>query len=85
MYVIVVYDVKQERVNKFCKFLRMYLHHVQNSVFEGELTESQYEEIKYSLKKMVKDRDSVILFCLRNKWFNREIIGLEKNAPSNLI
>ena len=35
MFVVLVYDVKQERVGKVLKICRKYLTHVQNSVFEG--------------------------------------------------
>ena len=38
MYVILVYDVGEERVGKVCKYLRRYLPRIQNSVFEGELS-----------------------------------------------
>ena len=37
MYVIIVYDINVDRVNKVKSFLRQYLFWIQNSVFEGEL------------------------------------------------
>ena len=40
MYIICVYDVKEKRCQKFMKLLRKYLFHVQNSVFEGTLTQN---------------------------------------------
>jgi hypothetical protein len=40
MFVIVVYDANEKRVNKFLKTLRKYLTWVQNSVFEGEIEEA---------------------------------------------
>ncbi|MFB6271715.1 MAG: CRISPR-associated endonuclease Cas2, partial [Salinibacter sp.] len=46
MYLILVYDVEQERVAKVCQYLRQHLHWVQNSVFEGELTKAQIERVK---------------------------------------
>ena len=85
MYVIIVYDVKQERVNKFCKFLRRYLCWVQNSVFEGEISLSQYELIKYKLNKLVKEKDCVIMYTLGKKWLKREVIGEEKGTISNIV
>ena len=42
MYVIIVYDIKAERVNKVKSFLRQYLFWIQNSVFEGEASESEF-------------------------------------------
>lgn len=85
MYVIVVYDVNQRRVSKICKFLRQYLNWVQNSVFEGELTLSQYELIKNMLSKMIKEEDCIIIYDIGKKWKKREIIGKEKVNISNVI
>jgi CRISPR-associated protein Cas2 len=87
MYVIVVYDVNVSRVGKICKFLRRYLPHIQNSVFEGELTESKIEEVKLGLnQRMVADEDSAIMWVFRDaKWSDRQIIGLEKKPVSNFM
>ncbi len=60
MYVIVVYDVNVGRVNKVCKFLRMYLNWVQNSVFEGELTESELVKVEAGLKEII-DKNKIRL------------------------
>ena len=51
MYVIVVYDVDQKRCGKMLKLCRSYLHHIQNSVFEGEITEGKLEELKIRAKR----------------------------------
>jgi len=85
MYVLIVYDVAEERVNKFCKFLRRYLFWVQNSVFEGDLTKSQYFYVTNKLKEMVRERDCVIIYELGRKWVNRKIIGLEKRKISTIV
>ena len=39
MFVIMVYDVGKKRVAKVLKKSRKYLHWVQNSVFEGEISQ----------------------------------------------
>ncbi|MCV5714652.1 CRISPR-associated endonuclease Cas2, partial [Escherichia coli] len=77
MYVIVVYDVEQERVGKVCQLLRRYLRWVQNSAFEGELTESQLERLKEDLKAIIdSEKDSAYFYLLRDaKWMRKEIIG----------
>ncbi|MDR3708835.1 MAG: CRISPR-associated endonuclease Cas2 [Capsulimonadaceae bacterium] len=87
MYVIVVYDVNEKRVGKVCKFLRRYLPHVQNSVFEGELTESKLEAVRAGLRKiMVEEQDSALLWAFRDaRWTDREIIGTEKKPVSNFL
>ncbi len=53
MYYIFVYDVDERKVAKVCKLLRKYLHWVQNSVFEGELTEGKFAELKFKLSKII--------------------------------
>ena len=39
MYVILVYDIGEKRVGKMLKLCRRYLSWIQNSVFEGEISE----------------------------------------------
>lgn len=87
MYYILVYDIAEKRVQKVHKFLKRYLNWVQNSVFEGELTEGRFEALKIGLKERVKaDEDSVIIFKLGSlKYTEREIIGVEKNLTDNLL
>jgi CRISPR-associated protein Cas2 len=87
MYVILVYDIEQERVAKVCKFLRRYLHWVQNSVFEGEITEAKLERVKSGLKKLIDDEtDSIYLYKVRDeKWIDKEILGQELNLTDTII
>ncbi|MBI5460447.1 CRISPR-associated endonuclease Cas2 [Methanobacterium sp.] len=82
MYVIIVYDIKVERVNKVKGFLRTQLNWIQNSVFEGEVTPSELAFIKNNLKKIMnKNEDSVIIYTLRTeKALKRDVMGIEK-AP----
>jgi len=85
MYVVIVYDVNVSRVNKVKKFLRQYLHWVQNSVFEGETTLAEFERIKEGLLDLIdKDEDSVIIYKLRSKP-KRESLGVEKNPVDDII
>jgi len=87
MYVIIVYDVKVERVSKVCYFLRQYLNWIQNSVFEGELTKSQLLKIKSGLKNLIDEKeDSIIIYKMRTKnTLERENIGIEKSDTSTII
>ncbi|AAL81241.1 CRISPR-associated endonuclease Cas2 [Pyrococcus furiosus DSM 3638] len=85
MYIVVVYDVGVERVNKVKKFLRMHLNWVQNSVFEGEVTLAEFERIKEGLKKIIDENsDSVIIYKLRSMP-PRETLGIEKNPIEEII
>ncbi len=87
MYVLIVYDVEVGRVTKVHKFLKRHLHWVQNSVFEGELTEAQMETVKAGLKRIVDDEtDAVLLYSARDaKWLSRESIGRERGETGNML
>lgn len=87
MYIVLVYDVDVSRVPKVCKFLRRYLHWVQNSVFEGELRESQLEEVRWGLKQLIDpERDSIYIYRVRDqKWIDKEILGQERSPTDAII
>jgi len=87
MYIILVYDIGEKRVQRVHKLLKRYLNWVQNSVFEGDLTEGRFEAMKIELNKRMKnDEDSVIVYKLGSlKYTEREIIGVEKNLIDNLL
>lgn len=87
MYVILVYDVGEQRVSKMLKLCRQYLNWIQNSVFEGEITETKLLELVIRAKQIiVKERDSIILFKSReDRWLQKEVIGLEKNTLDTFI
>jgi len=55
LYVIIVYDVGEERVNKVRIYLKQYLNWVQNSVLEGELTEAEYMKVMNGLRDVIDD------------------------------
>ena len=82
MYVILVYDIGEKRVGKMLKLCRKYLNWIQNSVFEGEITEVKLRELVHSAERIMKaETDSLILFKSRNeKWLDKEIIGLERSS-----
>lgn len=86
MYYIAVYDVEQKRVRRMLKLFRRYLHHIQNSVFEGELTPAAYKRLKYEVDNLCNDeKDSVIFFELNGKYMKKEILGVEKKPASNFL
>jgi CRISPR-associated protein Cas2 len=87
MYLIIVYDVHVKRVGRICKYLRRYLTWIQNSVFEGELTEGQITQLKLGLKRIIKDEEDSVLFYYfsSDKWLKKEFMGLEKNPMDNLL
>ncbi|MBR4624279.1 MAG: CRISPR-associated endonuclease Cas2 [Alphaproteobacteria bacterium] len=87
MYVILVYDFKEKRVGKMLKLCRKYLNWVQNSVFEGEITEVQLKQLEASAKSfMDEDEDSIIVFSSRSQMFmDKHIIGTERNSTDNFL
>ena len=86
MYVILMYDINQKRVGKMLKLCRRYLHWIQNSVFEGELTQVQLKTLKSEAKSIMEDQDSLIIFKSKSeKWLEKEIVGEEKNSVDNFL
>lgn len=90
MYVVLVYDISgddkgQRALAKVFKTCKKYLTHIQNSVFEGEMTEGQIAKLNSELNKFIrKDLDSVIIFKSRNeKWLDKEFWGKNDCLLSN--
>ena len=86
MYLILVYDINQKRVGKMLKLCRKYLHWIQNSVFEGEITDVKLKELLSAANGIMNDEDSLILFKSRDsKWLEKEVHGIEKNTTDNIL
>lgn len=86
MYVICTYDVDEKKCNKCKTLLKQYLFHVQNSVFEGELTPAKLEELQLKLKKIVSEDDSIYFYyCYNNKQIYKKYIGLCRDKPNNIL
>ena len=74
MYVILVYDINledkegQKVLRKVFKTCKKYLVHIQNSVFEGELLESQEIKLRAELNRWIRnDKDSFLFFRSRSQ------------------
>ncbi len=87
MYVIIVYDINVDRVNKVKSFLRQYLFWIQNSVFEGEVTDSEFRLIYNGLMEIIDEEvDSIIIYKLRMaELLNREVLGIEKSPIDEIL
>lgn len=87
MYVILVYDMGQKRVGKMLKLCRRYMNWIQNSVFEGEMTEVQLKELLYEARRIMnEEEDSLILFKNRDqKWLDKQIVGVERQSTDNFL
>ena len=83
MYIILVYDINLENkegqkvLRKVFKTCKKYLFHIQNSVFEGEISQAQLLKMKAELDEYIRnDKDSVIVFKSRNqRWLEKEFLG----------
>lgn len=87
MYIIVVYDIEEKRVAKMLKLCRRYLNWIQNSVFEGEITNAKLKELIHEARQIMnEERDSLIIFKSREeKWLEKQIVGKEKNDLDNIL
>ena len=87
MYIILVYDIGEKRVGKMLKLCRQYLNWIQNSVFEGEITEVKLKELKFRASDIMKlETDSLIIFYTRQeRWLEKEVVGREKSTLDNIL
>jgi CRISPR-associated protein Cas2 len=92
MYIILVYDIASvnrgdKRVGKMLKHCRKYLNWIQNSVFEGEITDVKLKEMLYVARKIMDEKtDSIIIFKSRDeRWLDKEVIGIERMKIDNFL
>lgn len=87
MYAILVYDVGVERVTDVRVFLKQYLNWVQNSVFEGELTEAELMQVEQGLKGRIDPAtDSVVIYHVAsNKFLETIVIGTPKADTGTIL
>lgn len=92
MYIVLVYDVSLEnngakRWRSVFKICKRYLSHIQNSVFEGEISKVQLTQLKNELAPYIdKELDSVIILKSRQeKWLEKEFWGKEDNLTDFML
>jgi len=81
------YDCGEKRVGKMLKLCRKYLNWIQNSVFEGEISEVKLKELSLRAEKIMDlENDSLIIFSSRSeKWLDKQIIGKERSSIDNFL
>lgn len=89
MYVVLVYDISQDnngqkRWSHVFKICKKFLSHIQNSVFEGEISKVELAKLQQELKPYIDKRtDSVIIFKSRQeRWLDKEFWGKEDDKTS---
>ena len=87
MFAILFYDFGEKRVAKALKICRKYLVRVQNSVFEGEITEANLKKMKHELRtKMDESHDSLIIYTFSNMKYSKcEVFGKEKDTDISFL
>lgn len=87
MHVIIVYDIGVERINVVRILIKQYLHWIQNSVFEGDLSISDLTDLKSRIAGLIdKSTDSVLVFTVNNpKWIEKTTLGIDRNDIDNII
>lgn len=82
MFVIVTYDIVENKsLNKVRKILKKYLTWTQNSVFEGEITDSKLQKCMAEISKVMdKDEDSIYVYEVSNpKNISKKLFGVHKS------
>ena len=87
MYVILVYDFGEKRVSKMLRLCRRYLNWIQNSVFEGELSEVRLKELLLLAKGFMNpEEDCIIIFIGATQCsLEKEIVGKELANIDNFL
>ncbi|WP_053959466.1 CRISPR-associated endonuclease Cas2 [Sulfobacillus thermosulfidooxidans] len=74
MFVILVYDAGVKRDPKILKTCRKYLNWIQNSVFEGELTEGKFKKLQHELRDIINaQEDYIVIYVLSSQRYNSRI------------
>lgn len=80
MFVILVYDTAAERNPLVLRTCRKYLHWVQRSVFQGELSTAQHRSLMAALRQDLDlDYDSIRVYrvasphLVQSEWIGQEL------------
>lgn len=86
-YAFVVYDIKEERVNKVFKICKKYLTHFQKSVFRGAITPSKLISLKKELNNIIDEEEDfiAIIKMINENSFSEDILGKKNNDGEDLF
>lgn len=85
MFILVTYDVEtvtpegQKRLRQVAKQCKNFGLRVQNSVFECDVTEVQFLQLKEQLNTIIDQTEDSIRFYFLNRNQNRRVICIGKN------
>ena len=91
MYIILVYDIQMDkqgvkiRKNVF-DTAKKYLIHIQNSVFEGQINESELFVLERTVKKQIRSVDSLIIFKSKyDQPYAKSMYGVPVDPTDNFL
>lgn len=86
MYAIVVYDMETGRTDRPRKICKRYLHHVQGSVFEGQIKQASIHTLESKLQSILKPDESIIIYKLQSdNMMNRITLGTDPIEEEQFI
>jgi CRISPR-associated protein Cas2 len=87
VFVILVYDTRADRNPRVLHTCRQYLHWVQRSVFQGELSAAQYRLLTTALRGQIDPGyDSILIYAARSRQFiETHILGAELGSDEPII
>ena len=86
VYVIAVYDVQADRTRLFRNYLRRFLIHLQNSVFEGKVTEGELERMRSHLDDLLEPGESTIVYTVSaESYVDRTVFGDDPTEDSQFL
>ena len=87
MYDIICDEKGKKILPKVFKICKKYLVHIQNSVFEGNISKVNALALKKELDVYIrKDKDSVIMFHTREeRWMSKDFLGIVDDKTSNFL
>jgi len=86
IFVILSYDVEANRTQLFKKISEQFLTHVQNSVFRGNLNESQILKLKFIINKELKEDESIFIWIIKDSQIYKEIkLGGDRYQDGNIM
>jgi CRISPR-associated protein Cas2 len=87
VYVVLVYDTAVERNPKILRICRQYLHHVQRSVFEGDLSAAQLRRFRIAVESViVAGYDHVLVYPFPpGTTAQRQVWGVAEAAPTDVL
>jgi CRISPR-associated protein Cas2 len=75
-----------DRTQLMLTHLRKYLTHVQNSVCESDISQSDFDEMKSEAEEIANDEESIMFYAITNDaWLDRYVIGDDPTEESNFI